>query len=117
MNAYLTTIGRKTGKERRVRLYAWPDADRFVIVGSKGGAARDPAWAHNLRAEPRATLQVGKQVLAVRATEATGGERERLWGLVTEAFRYYAAYQRRTKRLIPLFVLERANGAERPEPA
>ena len=105
MNAKLTTTGRKTGQLRSVTLYAYPDGDRVVVVGSRGGAKADPAWALNLRADPRATIRVGKDDRAVRAEEATGNERERLWGLVTEAFPLYATYQRRTERRIPLFVL------------
>ena len=107
----LTTTGRKTGRAREIRLYAWEDGDRLVIVGSRGGSARNPAWVHNLRAEPRATLQRGKQSDEVRAHEVTGGvERERLWQLVTAAFPLYKSYQRRTTRTIPLFVLEPVTG-------
>lgn len=106
MNAKLTTTGRKTGRLRTVTLYAWPDEERFVIVGSRGGAQLDPAWAHNLRAEPQATIRTGQDERAVRAHEAAGPERERLWTLVTQAFPLYATYQRRTDRTIPLFVLE-----------
>jgi F420H(2)-dependent quinone reductase len=106
MNARLTTTGRKTGKPRTVTLYAFADGERLVVVGSRGGAKQDPAWALNLRAEPHATIRTGKDEREVRAHEATGKERERLWTLVTEAFRLYATYQRRTERTIPLFVLE-----------
>jgi deazaflavin-dependent oxidoreductase (nitroreductase family) len=104
----LTTTGRKTGKSREVSLYAFEDGDRLVIVGSRGGAAKDPAWAANLRAEPRATVRRGKTDQKVRAREVDGAadERERLWQLVSEAFPLYETYQRRTKRTIPLFVLE-----------
>lgn len=102
----LTTTGRKTGQPRAVTLYAYEDADRLVVVGSSGGAARDPAWAGNLREDPLATVKRGREVRSVRAREVDGEERERLWRLVTEAFPLYATYQRRTKRPIPLFVLE-----------
>ena len=61
---------------------------------------------HNLRAEPRATVKVGGEERSVVAREVAGEERDRLWSLVTENFPLYATYQRRTKRLIPLFVLE-----------
>jgi deazaflavin-dependent oxidoreductase (nitroreductase family) len=88
-----------------VTLYAYPDGDDLVIVGSWGGNARDPAWVGNLRAEPRATVRVGREDRAVRAREADGAERERLWELVCTAFPLYRTYQRRTERIIPLFVL------------
>ncbi len=87
-------------------LYAWDVGDRLVIVGSWGGAATDPDWVRNLRAEPRATVKQGRDVREVRAEEVDGTDRDRLWKLVTEAFPLYATYQRKTKRVIPLFVLE-----------
>jgi deazaflavin-dependent oxidoreductase (nitroreductase family) len=78
-----------------------------VIVASMGGAPHDPAWAHNLRAEPRATLRIASTDRAVVADEVkVGPERDRLWQLVCEAFPLYASYQRKTTRLIPLFVLD-----------
>jgi F420H(2)-dependent quinone reductase len=107
MTITLTTTGRRSGRRREVTLYAWPDGDRLVVVGSWGGAAKDPAWVANLRADPRATVKRGREESSVRAKEAKGRERERLWDLVTDAFPLYASYQRRTSRTIPLFVLER----------
>jgi deazaflavin-dependent oxidoreductase (nitroreductase family) len=105
----LTTTGRRSGRSRTATLYAFTDAGNLVIVGSRGGAARHPAWVHNLRAEPRATVRRGRAEEAVVANEvADGVERERLWQLVTAAFPLYGAYQRRTARTIPLFVLEAA---------
>ena len=104
----LTTTGRRTGEPRTVPLYAFADGDRLVIVGSRGGSAKDPAWAGNLRATPEATIKRGRDVIAVRAREVADEDRERLWRLVCEAFPLYATYQRKTKRTIPLFVLERA---------
>ena len=108
MNATLTTKGRKSGELRSVPLYVWPDGDSFVAVGSWAGRPIDPAWVGNLRAEPKATLRVGKQDRPVRAREVgvPSEERDRLWKLVTEAFHYYGTYQRKTERVIPLFVLE-----------
>ena len=106
MNVTLTTTGRRSGQPRSVPLYAWEDGDRLVVVGSRGGAASDPDWVRNLRDEPRATLKQGREVRNVRATEVDGTERDRLWDLVVAAFPLYGAYQRKTKRVIPLFVLE-----------
>jgi deazaflavin-dependent oxidoreductase (nitroreductase family) len=101
----LTTTGRRSARLREVTLYAFDDGDRLVIVGSRGGAAKDPAWVDNLRAEPRATVRLGREIREVRAAEVAGPERDRFWDLVCAAFPMYATYQRRTKRLIPLFVL------------
>ena len=102
----LTTTGNRSGERREVTLYAYEDGDRLVVVGSRGGAAKDPSWVRNLRAEPRATVRRGRQEFEVRAQEVNGAERERLWTLVTGAFPLYAAYQRKTSRVIPLFALE-----------
>jgi F420H(2)-dependent quinone reductase len=106
VNAMLTTTGRTSGLARTVTLYAFADDDRLVIVGSRGGADHDPAWAFNLRAHPRATIRTGTVEREVQAREADGPERERLWQLVVDAFPLYRTYQRRTRRTIPLFVLE-----------
>jgi F420H(2)-dependent quinone reductase len=94
-----------------VPLYAWEDGDRLVVVGSRGGAASDPDWARNLRAHPRASVKHGRRVREVSATEVDGSERERLWNLVCDAFPLYASYQRKTKRVIPLFLLETVGSA------
>jgi deazaflavin-dependent oxidoreductase (nitroreductase family) len=103
----LTTRGARSGKPRPAELYAWPDEDRLVIVGSSGGSVRHPAWVHNLRAHPRATVTRARETVEMTAREVTDpDERDRLWPFVVEQFPLYATYQRRTKRLIPLFVLE-----------
>jgi deazaflavin-dependent oxidoreductase (nitroreductase family) len=106
----LTTRGRQSGEPRQVTLYAWPDGDSLVVVGSAGGQSRHPAWALNLRAAPEAHVTEGKVQRSVRAREPKGKERERLWEMVTEAFPLYATYQRRTSRTLPLFVLEAVAG-------
>jgi len=106
MKVVVTTTGRRSGTPRPVVLYAWEDGDRWVIVGSQGGADRDPAWVGNLRADRRALLKVGREERSVEAIEVDGTERDRLWELVVAAFPLYATYQRRTSRRIPLFVLE-----------
>jgi deazaflavin-dependent oxidoreductase (nitroreductase family) len=106
----LTTTGRKSGRSREVTLYAYPDGDDFVVVGSWGGAARDPAWARNLRDAPKARVRHGKRDVVVKAREVKGSERDRLWDLVTEVFPLYKAYQKKTERVIPLFVLEPSDG-------
>ncbi|HET7520996.1 MAG TPA: nitroreductase/quinone reductase family protein [Candidatus Limnocylindria bacterium] len=116
----LTTVGAKSGEPRPVTLYAFADGDfadgdALVVVGSLGGSARNPAWVHNLRANPVASLTVGKTTRRVRAREVGGQERQQLWALVAAGYPMYAAFQRRTKRVIPLFVLDAvvAEGARR----
>jgi len=108
MQVKLTTTGRTTGEPREVTLYAWPDGDEdLVLVASQGGKPNDPAWAFNLRDEPTCEIKRGKTTTTYRATEVkgTGAARDRLWDLVTAAFPMYRSYQKKTDRLIPLFVL------------
>jgi F420H(2)-dependent quinone reductase len=104
----LVTTGRRTGKPRQVTLYGVPDGDGLVIVGSAGGSPTHPAWVHNLRAHPDVRIRDGGETRDVRAREVAEADRERLWELVSAAFPLYRQYQRRTDRLIPLFVLEPA---------
>ena len=108
VNATLISTGRRSGEPRPAKLYVWPDGDdRFVLVGSSAGQDEDPAWVHNLRAAPRCTLRFGKVDRPGQAHEVEPGpERDRLWTMVVDAFRYYGTYQRKTSRLIPLFVFE-----------
>ncbi|HEU0318099.1 MAG TPA: nitroreductase/quinone reductase family protein, partial [Solirubrobacteraceae bacterium] len=73
---------------------------------SKGGHPRDPAWLHNLVADPDVTIQVGRDRRPVRARVATAAERERLWPKALEVYPGYRDYQARTSREIPLVVLE-----------
>lgn len=102
----LIATGRRSGTPRAVTLYAFDDGEDLVIVGSRGGSARDPAWANNLRDDPLATVRIGREDRRVRAREVEGGERDRLWDLVIKDFPMYTHYERKTKRLIPLFTLE-----------
>jgi deazaflavin-dependent oxidoreductase (nitroreductase family) len=102
----LTTTGRKTGKVHEVIINAFPVDDDLVVVGSYAGRPKDPDWAANLKVNPDATVRHGKESVRYRARAAEGPERERLWSLVVEGFPTYETYQRRTDRLIPLFVLE-----------
>jgi deazaflavin-dependent oxidoreductase (nitroreductase family) len=102
----LTTTGARSGVRRTATLYAWEDGDALVVVGSRGGAARNPAWVHNLRAHPRASVMAGNRTWDVEADEVPSGpQRDRLWDMVVQRFPLYATYQGRTKRQIPLFVL------------
>ena len=100
------TTGAQSGEPRPVTLYGWEDGDDLIVVGSRGGAAHDPGWAHNLRAHPRIGVAAGSSAWEATAEEIVEGpERDRVWALVVKAFPSYAGFQRRTKRLIPLFRL------------
>jgi deazaflavin-dependent oxidoreductase (nitroreductase family) len=86
------------------------DAGNLVIVASKGGNPRHPAWFHNLRANPDVTIQVGSKRRPVRARVATPQERARLWPKVVATYGGYKGYQERTEREIPLVILEPRGG-------
>jgi len=101
----LTTTGRKSGRRRTTPLVYLPDGDNMVIIASNGGAPQHPEWWLNLRDEPKAEVQVGRDVKAVVAEKAAGEERVRLWREVVEMYRGYDEYQRSTKREIPVVVL------------
>ena len=103
----LEHVGAKSGRRRTSPLAYAVDGDAVVIVASKGGHPRHPAWFHNLRANPDTTIQVGAERRPVRARVATAAERERLWPKVVEVYAGYDEYQRATDRVIPLVVLER----------
>jgi deazaflavin-dependent oxidoreductase (nitroreductase family) len=103
----LTTTGRKSGEERTTPLIHRTDADRWIIIASKGGTPDHPDWFQNLEADPEAEIQVLDQRIPVRASVAEGEERERLWKLMTEVWPDYDEYQSKTERTIPVVVLER----------
>ncbi len=86
------------------------DGKRLVIVGSKGGAAKHPAWFHNLRASPETTVEVGRTRIRVRAREASEPERKAYWPRLLGIYPSYAVYQGRTDRLLPVIVLEPDEG-------
>lgn len=101
----LTTRGRQSGELRSVALpYLELDGQRY-IVASRGGMPTDPAWALNLRAEPRATIHVRRKAERVQAEFITGEERNALWPRVVQEVPTYADYQARTSREIPLIRL------------
>ena len=103
----LTTTGRRSGEPRTTPLIYAQDGDRYVIVGSKGGAPEHPGWYGNLTKTPNVELQVGDEVFPARARTASGEERERLWRIANEVWLHYDEYARKTDREIPVVVLER----------
>lgn len=102
----LTSVGARTGKLRKTALMRVEHAGTYAVVASLGGAARNPSWVHNLRAQPRCELQDGSTRRDYVAREVTGAERAVWWERAVEAFPLYAGYQKRTRRVIPVFVLE-----------
>ena len=104
----LSTTGRRSQQQRTTPLTFFPEGENFVVIASYGGGARHPDWWLNLKAQPRAEVQVGPARYSVLAREADGEERERLWRRVTLWMPIYAYYQSRTERLIPVVILERS---------
>ena len=103
----LTTRGRSSGEPRTTPLIHRTDDGRWVVVASKGGAPRNPAWFENLKADPEAEIEIKDEKIPVRARAADGEERTRLWRKMTEVWPAYDDYQRHTDREIPVVVLER----------
>ena len=99
-------VGAKSGTEHTSPLTYTKDGRNLVLVASKGGHPRHPAWYHNLRANPDTTVQVGSAHRSVHARVATPQERERLWPKVVATYSGYDGYQERTAREIPLIILE-----------
>jgi F420H(2)-dependent quinone reductase len=102
----LDHVGAKSGKKRTSPLVYGRDGENLVLVASKGGYPKHPAWFHNLMANPDTTVQVGSRRRPVHARVATEQERERLWALMVGVYGGYEDYRRRTDRQIPLVVLE-----------
>jgi F420H(2)-dependent quinone reductase len=93
----LDHVGAKSGIKRTAPLLYVRDGENVVLIASKGGFPKHPAWLHNLPANPDTTVQVGKDLLPVRARIANSEERERLWPLAEEAWPGYRTYQKRSQ--------------------
>jgi F420H(2)-dependent quinone reductase len=103
----LTTIGRKSGRSWTVPLMYQTDGDRWVIIASNGGSAKHPAWWLNLRAQPNASIEVGRRSYPVMAIEIAGEDRERLWRQMADMYKGYDGYAQKTSRQLPVVVLHR----------
>ena len=102
----LDHVGAKSGTKRTSPLVYGRDGENLVLVASKGGYPKNPAWFHNLLANPDTTVQVGSRTLNVHARVAEGEERARLWSLMVGVYGGYEDYRKRTEREIPVVVLE-----------
>jgi deazaflavin-dependent oxidoreductase (nitroreductase family) len=101
----LEHVGARSGTRRTSPLVYIRDGDDVVLVASKGGFPKHPAWFHNLVANPDTTVQIGPRRLAVHARVADPQERERLWPMAVQVYGGYEDYRRRTEREIPLVIL------------
>lgn len=103
---YLTTRGRKSGAPRSVTLNYFRDGDALVVIASNASEDRDPLWWQNLKAHPEAHVRTGTRRFRVHAREAQATERQLLWDKLVARDARYAEYERRTKRRIPVLLLE-----------
>jgi deazaflavin-dependent oxidoreductase (nitroreductase family) len=103
----LHTTGAKSGKPRLSPLAYLTVDGRMLIVGSYAGAPKDPAWVHNLRATPKAHIEVGTEAYDVDVRELPADEREATYPKIVELAPVFADYQAKTDRAIPLFELTR----------
>jgi deazaflavin-dependent oxidoreductase (nitroreductase family) len=103
----VTHTGAKTGKTYTTPLVYSKDGDRYVIIASMGGAPNNPSWYHNLKARPEVTAEVGTEKFKAGVTEATGAERARLYKELADRMPAFWDHQKKTKRTIPVLVLER----------
>ncbi len=101
----VTMRGNKTGNVRKIALMRVEHNGEYALVGSKGGAPKNPVWVYNLRANPdEVTLQDGASPVPVSVREISGDERARWWERAVKAYPPYADYQKRTDRQIPVFI-------------
>ena len=103
----VTNRGNQTGAIRKTPLMRVKDGNNYVLVGSRGGAPKNPVWVYNLRADGDVEIRDEADVYTMRVREIEEGEeRERLWALAVTAFPPYEEYQGRTARRIPVFLAE-----------
>ncbi|MHB1538769.1 MAG: nitroreductase/quinone reductase family protein [Solirubrobacteraceae bacterium] len=100
-------VGVRSGQRRVTPLVYLPDGERYVIFASKAGAPSHPAWYHNLLASRDVEIELGSERVAVRASEAEGAERDRLYEAQKQRMPQFAEYEQKTDRVIPAVVLTR----------
>jgi len=110
----LTMLGATSGKVRKVALMRVEHDGTYAVVASMGGAPANPVWYYNLLTHPQGELQDGPRRWDVTAREVRGEEKAPWWERAVAAYPTYADYQRKTRREIPVLVLEPADGAAAP---
>lgn len=105
--ALLRTVGAKSGQGRETALICMAVDEGFVLVGSNWGGERAPAWVHNLRAQPRASIVFRGFAGAVTARELDGEERAAMWARLVEFNPQYTSYQAGASRTLPVILLQK----------
>lgn len=101
----LHTKGAKSGQERINPVAYHMDGNRYVIIASKAGAPTNPDWYYNLLAHPEVEIEVGTQTLKVKASEAKGAERDRIYEDRVSRNPGFGEYRQKTARVIPVILL------------
>ena len=101
----LITTGRKSGKQRSVHLIYIRDGSAYVVTASNGGRQRPPGWLFNVRSNPQVTIQVQGTPVSAEAEVAASDKRKELWARLLEIAPFYAGYEKRTSREIPMVIL------------
>ncbi|MGH3576209.1 MAG: nitroreductase family deazaflavin-dependent oxidoreductase [Mycobacterium sp.] len=105
----LSTTGAKSGQPRLSPLAHFRIDGNLIIIGSFAGADVNPAWVHNLRANPSARVEVGVDSFDVIARELPSAERDELFPKITAVAPGFAEYQAKTTRVLPVFELQRVS--------
>jgi len=103
----LTSTGAKTGNAHTTPAAYFMDGDSWLIIASAAGSDTNPGWYYNLKADPKARIEIGTESVEVEATEATGEDRDRLYAGVVEQAPQFGEYEKGTARKIPVFRLAR----------
>ena len=101
----LTSTGAKSGEPREAPLLFTRDGDALILIASRGGTPKNPAWYYNLKATPRCTVDFGGAHRTMLATVTRGDERDRCWALAVANYPGYTDYQLRVDRQIPVIRL------------
>lgn len=102
----VTMTGAKSGKEITIPLMYVPYKEGVILVGSLGGAPKDPLWVKSVRANPDIVVQYKAKKMQLRARQADDAEKAEVWPICVEHYAEYADYQARTDRNIPVFICE-----------
>jgi deazaflavin-dependent oxidoreductase (nitroreductase family) len=103
----LTTTGARTGQPHTTPVMFQQVGDRLLVIASNAGAPKAPDWYHNLVAEPRVIVEVGRDSYQAEATVLTGTERQERWAALTAAFPFFADHERQAGPAIPVVALAR----------
>ncbi len=110
----LTTTGRRSGKARTVELIYIRDGSAYVLTASNGGRPRHPGWFFNVRSNPQVTIEVHGTRRRAEAEIAGPEQRSALWARLLEIAPFYAGYEKRTQREIPMVLVRPTDEPEAP---